>query len=237
MTNSILLAVTNRDTGFLSPELQIFQSFKPSRESKDEKGVRELLGLKDTTTDYFVKGVLGTVDAFPAVRTRFNESERSYDMTRLIRATDVITGGKLVPDTDGFPQVLRNPSEWPAVQTMVFQYLDSTTLSLDIGSVRHYAKYFPDTTGTLVVDWPAVSGVRGNLLPDAAIEAGYELVIDHEPVRYPHNLVKTKLENSTCFLNIIKNQGLNKAWYASDSAAEQVAVAALALGLSNKAVY
>jgi hypothetical protein len=235
--NAILLSLTNRDTGYVSNELQIFQDFQPSVESNDEKTVRELLGLKDETTDYFVKGALGSVEAFSAVRERFDEEGRTYDLARLQRPPESLSGGILVPDSMGFPQIIRHPVEWPAAQSMEFTWLDARTLKLEIGGRTYYAPYHQDPDGIYTVSWPAVSGIRGRLQPDAVIETGYTFTVSHEPLSYPFGIVATRLKNSVACLNLLQTQGLTKAWYAADSDAERVAVGLLALGLSNKSIY
>lgn len=235
MKNAILLSLTNRRTGFLSPAFQNLPDFTPAAESPEEKEVRDILDLRPGDSDYAVKGLLGTVDAFPSIRARFGETERSWRPSDFSRLDDNITGASLVADPVKLPTIARVPMNWP-VDTRMRIYGDLSEARMTIDGHSYVTSCHTDGR-LLAVDWPDASGISGriHLLDESA--TSYDIQIDHEPVAYPFDSIVRALEASAAARRLLIGQGLNKAWYASDSAAEKVAIMALALGLSNRTVY
>ena len=236
ITDAILLSITNRNTGFLSSAFQTLPEFTPSTPTSEETELREVLGLHAGWSDYAVKCALGVIDAHPLIRAQFEEPARTYSPSQFTRLPDSFSGGSLVGSPSGPAKLAREPVEWPVNPLMTFSWLDSSHASMVVGDQTHVVSWYAD--GELIaVDWPAASGISGRLNPSAPVIEGYTFSVRHEPVSCPFSAVRAALENSAAARALLGRTGLARAWFAADSDAERMAVACLALGRSNKAVY
>ena len=236
IANAILLSTTNRNTRFLSPAFQATGTFRQALCTAEEREVRRLLDLNATWSDYAVKCVLGVIDAYPLIRARFEEPSRNYRATQLARMPDVLTGGTLENSPQGPAKLARHPVEWPVNPVISLTWLSASHLTLAFGNTTQALPWYMDGT-RLALDWPEESGVSGRVNPATPVVDGWTMTITHEPVSCPFAALASVLDTSNATRILLNRRGLTKAWFASDTDAERVAVVALALGLSNKEVY
>lgn len=236
--HEIIISLTNRSTGFFAPGLDIpdtvLQKQKPSAEADE---VRSLLKLNQNDHPYYLKGILAAIFAYPEVHEGFDEKVRSYDISKTTRQPVTFIKGFLGSDRNGPPTVLVNPEKWPVFFSLSLKYKQDGYGQLEGGNTSEAIPVRKLNDGGLEVEWPTWSGVSGKVWPDSPFGPGFEFGIMFEPVSYPYKLVAELLRSSSANRKLVQKAGLTVPFFYAETAMEQVAVSALALGLNNATVY
>lgn len=235
--NEILLSITNRDTGFVSPGLKVVGGFVPGIETDSEYELRNLLGLRESDHEFCLKGVLMAIESYPEVRAAFGEKFRTYDLARLTRQSPTYNNGHIGPDRHGPATVIRVPEEWPTYFNITLKYNRPGIGIIAGGSRQEEVHVRQLSDGALEVEWPAWTGISGKIWASDAFESGFVFSIEHEPASYPYKKTAEELEKSSALRDQLQRHGLTIPFYYAHNEVEKVAVAALALGLSNTSVY
>lgn len=237
--NEILRSLTNRPGGYISSTIFDTGEFVPDLEPTElEQQVRSTMGLDVTDTDYYVKGILRAVDAFPAIRNQFGQTSQTYDDRSSARPTPIFNGGNLLAGIDGPAYIEREANEWPVQFRFDISYVTSSVLTTRYERARHTFKVRSTSSG-LAVDWPSFIGIRGVVDPDDdnTFDEDFKLTVIQEPVVFPYQLLYDKLRAISGVEEILRSEGLIEPFYYTRSPIEGVAIMAIALGLKNKAVY
>lgn len=168
--NEILLSVTNRATGFADPGLLMpeyttgHKSFTPDSSTPELESIRSLMKLDPNQPDYFTKGILLAVEAYPEVKAGFDETGRSYDLKRLTRAEPSYTRCYLAQNRFSAAVIARHPDEWPVDLTITIAYIRSGVAGIRCGAnfAEVHATYISD--GRLEMEWPSWTGISGTLV-------------------------------------------------------------------------
>jgi len=236
--NEILLSLANRSTGFIAPGLRGIAPVGGAwTQTPEEAAARELLRLRAQDDEFYLKGLLLTVEAFPEIADLFGEVTRSYNLYDMPRTPASVHNATLVPSPDGQASVVRLTAEFPTFFDIVVDWHSAGILSITGGAHTDLVRYKTTDDGRLVFAWPAWTGITGLLAPFASVVDGYQAIISHTPIGYPHEIVRDQIANSTELRTLIRNKGLTSAFFYAGDSAEAVAVAALALGLHNHTVY
>ena len=229
MTNTVLHLVTNRAGDFRHPTFDSATTYRPKTETADEASLREYLGLKDTTTDYYVVGALTAVYAFPAFLSEFGEDKRTFDLTRWRPDQDAVYPVFLVNSRREAFNIHRVPTEFPVSIQWNLSYVDATTMLVQLGTAR-YMVPVRAAAETLYLDWPEELGIEGAIdLDGASWTTGFTATILHTPIGFPYDVLAEKLKNRQDARRILTDRGYMPYFFAAQSAMEKCAAVYTAL--------
>ena len=234
MRNKILHSITNRRGGFVTPSLLASTEFNPSVETSDSAELRRLLGLDYTGDDYHVLALLACVEAHPAVLRAFQDGLRSYRVQDFTPPVPWVSGGVMVNDPAGVPQLRPIATSAPVPAAVVLDYVSASSAALTYGA--RYELITCRTAGANVFpSWPADLGISGGVQTTWA--PGARVSVYARPVVFPYQMFADALQTSGSKNRFLQQQGLLNNFYQAADAQEKLAITALALGLSNPAVY
>lgn len=232
--NEILRHLTNRAGGFCSPAFPVRDGFTPATLNPDNQALVTLMGLDRQDTDYFVHAIMRTLQLAPDLHAAFQEDVRSYDLS-LYRPMLPQVSGNVLRNAGRVPAgVLRTAAEWPVVFSMTLTRQTDQLAVLRTGQTEVEVRTHP-TADSVQVEWPEASGVTGTLdLTPAAWATMGSLVIDHEPVRFPHALLRQAAQNDQAESVLIRS-GLLPAFQTTVSPLRAVALLAASLIMTHPA--
>ena len=234
MRNKILHSVTNRRGGFVTPSLLASTEFNPSPETSDSAELRRLLGLSYTGDDYHVLAVLAAVEAHPDVLRAFQDGLRSYRLQDFTPALPWVSGGVMVADVAGVPQLRPIATSAPIPAAIQLAYVSASAASLTYGA--RYELIPCRTSGANVFpSWPQDLGISGGVQTTWA--PGAVVSVYARPAVFPYQMMADALQVAGCKNGFLQQQGLLNNFHQAEDAQKKLAVVALALGLSNPAVY
>lgn len=234
MINRTLHAITNRAGGFMTASLRAEPAFHPSTETPTTQRLRALLGVDRTEDDYHVFAILTAIEACPDIRAAFRDPVRSYAPHDYRPANPVYSGGTPVADAAGDPQCRLKANETPVPTGFFLQFTDP-----GCGTVRYGRRttVVPVTIseGRVYPQWPEFMGFSGGV--QMSWEPGAVFSARARPVRFPYGVLAAALRADDAKNELLERHLLTAQFHRAPDEVRQVAVAALALGLSNSAVY
>jgi hypothetical protein len=234
MRNKILHSVTNRTGGFKTPSLLTSTEFQPSVETVDSREVRRILGVDQTADDYHVLAMLAAVAAQPEVLRAFQDGVQSYRVQDFALVAPLVAGAVMVPDKDGAPTLAPVASTAPIPDHISIDFVSATAAAMTYGG-RYELMPCYAVSGVLYPTWPVDLGITGGL--QMPWSAGAHCDIYARPVLFPYQVMADTLQASSAKNIFLQSQGLLNNFYQAEDAQKKVALVALALGLSNSAVY
>jgi len=234
--NEILYSVTNRDKGFSSEAFPSATGFVPDRDASAE-ALRRIMRLSEGNDDYFTVGVLAAIRAFPVYGELLPENGSAVDLGSYVRPLTQHEGGRLTSSPGGPPRVLRVCESWPPTFEVTVTYLadDAAVFRYDGKKVTVGCRKMD--THRIDPSWPSDIGVNGRVSLLSEWEAGSVYRIIDYPVRFPYTPLAEILRGNSEAQGLLAASGLAGAFYGARSSIEKVALAAIALGRSNRRVY
>lgn len=231
--NEILHSVTNR-TLFDTPCFRTGKPFYPMSPDPQAE-LRTLLGLTRRDYRYFVLGVLGAVYSFPAVAAEFREAGRSFRMSDIPAPQTVFKNIAVAPSHTDAPSISRTAGlNFDPV--MSFRYLDDQHLALTVDGADYPVPVVVSDLMLQLGDHVAPVDIKGQLAFSEAWAPGFEGSITFYPP-FPYGPIIEAIERARLHVPLLLTSNLTDQYLFAESDMEKVAVIALAVGLSNTAVY
>lgn len=233
--NRFLRALTNRSADFLWGEFNSPIPTQPDPGDDNVNFIRSVMGLTRNDTDYFVVGALSTVAAFPDLVNWFGADSLTYDLAGYVRPPFSLQSGALVPDVSGLPSMNRLDQVWPARIGSKLIYISDVIGKWQCGDEFEFCsvRQLPDMT--LMVQWPAASGITGNVSLSAAWADIGEVVILDEPMNYPHAAIMKVLAKAWDYTDeVVRRAGLSDAFYGAVTPDERVAAVLTSLAVLHR---
>ena len=234
MVNKILHSITNRAGGFMEVAFPDSAVFRPSAETQDSRQLRTLLGLDRKSDDYHLIAVLAAIEAYPEIFYAFEDTERTYRIENFTLPTPVVSGGTLVSDHLGVAQIKPVTTDVPVPDAMTLSYLGNTTGVIVYGTRRDVVR-LTVSRGQVFPEWPADLGMSGGFT--VTWNSSAVISIRTKPVRFPYAVLADRLRQDNAKNGFLMRHDLVEAFHFAEDPVKQVAIAALALGKSNPAVY
>jgi hypothetical protein len=235
MHNKILHSVTNRAGGFNTPGLLTSSEFHPSVETRASADLRHLMGLDYENDDYHVLAMLAAVEAHPDVFRAFQDGSRSYQVQDFPPpAPPVVSGGIMVSDAAGFARLQPVPDTCPVPPEVLLTYVSASAGGLSYGR-RYEVLPCRVSDSTVFPTWPENLGISGGVY--TTWSPGAQVRIYARPTSFPYQVMADTLQVASCKNVFLQQQGLLNHYYQAEDAQKKLAIVALALGLSNPAVY
>ncbi len=232
MKSELFRRIANR-ADFVNTWLQSTIPYTPHTFSKYAKGVRTVLRLNDSSTDYFVTSLASALAGTPALIQEFLPEFLNPFSLRGYTAK-IFTppqGVKLVAGELGLPRVDRIIDTWPVERIITLQYLDPIHARISAGTVTEVIEARMNNQ-YLQVAWPAWSGITGWLeLSNGTLwETGSIWDFTVEPSNFPFAAAIARLQLGRDWLGLIEDHGLAAPYAgASNEPLERIALVALAL--------
>lgn len=133
MLNKILHALSNSAGPFQSPLFVPQPGFIPAVLSADAQNLRTALMLNTRGTDYYLKIYLGILSGYPDLKSQFNDTHTSYEVTDFLPRGVRIDGGDFLsaPNIDGVFTDPPNPV-LPINLTYLIDYQDEELLRITL---------------------------------------------------------------------------------------------------------
>ncbi len=234
MINRTLHAITNRAQGFNTTTLIADPGFRAALETEVTRRLRAMLGLDITRDDYHVFAVLAAVASCPDIDESFQDPVRSYALGDYAPPAPRYSGGLAVPDAKGAPQCQLLPQDTPVPDRFTLTYVDQDFGAVQYGSSRVIVPVA--VLDNLVYPrWPLSLGFSGGV--QMTWGAGAQFTAQAYPFRFPYEVLAETLHQAPEKNALLEAHGLLDHFYLAPTAVKKVALVALALGLSNPAVY
>lgn len=234
--NERLYSVTNRDTGFSSEAFPAATGFVPDRDTAADT-LRRVLRLTAGNDDYFSVGILAAIRAFPVYGELLPERGSAVDLGRYVRPITQHEGGTLTSSPAGPPRVLRVCSSWPPTFEVTVAYLADDAAIFRYDGKKVTAGCRKMDTLRMDPEWPTDMGINGRVSLLSEWTTGSVYRISDYPVRFPYEALADLLRGNSEAQSLLSASSLAGAFYGARSAIEKVALAAIALGRSNRRVY
>lgn len=224
--NAFLHPLTNRGQGYIWPRFPVDPHWV-ARGSDEADEVRRLMRLNVTDCDWYVVGCLQAIAGCPWVAREIADTAALMTMLHYVPSTGSIVGADLRPDQKGPPQLVRTSMLWPVDFWITLTRVDEGHALLKVdGMPAAVSARFDDTY--LHVDWPESVGIAGALVP-TSWAASDEILIYHEPRRFPYELLAQELHGVRAHDRLLLTTGLASHAVAARSDLEKIAVTCLAL--------
>lgn len=234
MINRALHSISNRAGGFIEKFFPDNPSFHPSSETPDTLALRRLLGVDRAGDDYHLVAVLAAIEAYPEIQQQFDDRQRTYRLETYAKPAPQVGGGVFVPDAAGPAQIKLMATEVPVPEVLTLTYRQASLATLVYGQRRETVRV-GQSGGTIYPEWPADLGISGGVT--LTWEADAQLVVRAVPARFPFAVLAEELKRSGALRGLLVRQQLVEHFHLAPDPVKKVALAALALGLSNPAAY
>lgn len=226
--------VANRKT-FKQATLNSNVEFTPVTESAASASVRKLFKLDDTSTDFFVIGVTGALLGSPALMANFTQRAigTPYTVTNLGYSTFTPPlGATLVSDNFGVAQIARTSNKWPTDFNLSLTKADASYARVSFGPTEYAVVPCTLIGSTLVINWPAFAGIKGNVLLENpnTWSTGAVLTFYVEPTEFPYEALLDEVKKTSDWLTLLEGHGLLEIFAGAQvSPKESIGVISLAL--------
>jgi len=226
--------VANRKT-FKQDALNSNVEFAPVVESVASAAVRKLFKLDDTSTDFFVIGVTGALLSSPALMADFTQRAigSPYTVTNLGYSTFTPPlGATLVSDNFGVAQISRSASKWPPDFNLSLTKADASYARVAYSSTEYAVTPCTLVGSTLVINWPAFTGIRGNVLLENpnTWSTGAVLTFYVEPTEFPYEALLNEVKKTSDWLTLLEEYGLLDL-FAGAQVSPQASIGVISLAL------
>jgi hypothetical protein len=224
--NKLLYSVTNRTT-FHAPALNVTRA-KRLDTQPDTDILRRILKLDDTSTDYYVGGLLNAMQITPGVAEMF-DGITTYNWISIPAEKPSVTNAVIIPDKDGPPFFHRKIHALNELDIRI-AYKAPSTVTVDNIEVESW--YF-SAENKLLVAFPAVFGIRCGFKLNTSWGLGSEITLRVLPTNYPYADAVLQAAKWEGLNPLLLRLGLLPKFHASGAAYMRLAYIGLALGLSN----
>ena len=243
MINKLLHALSNRAGPFAEPLFISDPGFQPATLPEPERKIREAMLLQVTDNDYYLKAYLAAIAAYPDIQLLADDSVVSYQMTDFPPQGVEVSGGDMTSNSNmvGFFTDPK-PVELPVNLNWSISYLDTHYLMIqgrETGVVRR-TTYQPSGTApnqTLRIDWPSDVPFQGPINLSQVWELGATVIIQTTPSAFPYQQVVDRLRGNWWLMHLLAQQKFVDEYTTFPDAQRKVALACMALALSNPSVY
>lgn len=229
MIENFIHDLTNRGSGFVWARFPTDPLFRPKALPDYAERVRVGLKLDDTSSDYFLIGVLGALLGCPWVGEQVGELEDLLPLSMFSPPPDAWVGGELKAGPVDPATFALVPEVWPVDLTITLTYSTPQQATLRSGDIAEFVSVALNPNGRLKVDWPVRFNARGVIDLTVSWESGAVILIQHHPSAYPYRAVADHLGGLRETNQLLLRSGLAAGWHAARSDMERVAL--LALGL------
>ncbi len=243
MINKTLHSITNRASGFVDPSFVTEASFVPMvcrtsnrSDTSDTSDIRHLLGLDIVGDDYHVRAILGAIAAHPKIFAGFEDGVCTWRAQDFVPAAPISPDGTIVAATPGGIRIALRATEVPVPAQVVVDYVAANNAKVTYGK-RNTMVPTRTSGGSIYPEWPEWLDIQAGFTPVATWTTGSRFTITARPTRFPYSVLAATLRDNPHVGALLKSQGLIENFHLADDDVERVATVALALGLSNTAVY
>lgn len=243
MINKLLHALSNRTGPFEDPLLLSDPEFQPAVVTDTEQRLRASMMLNVLGTDYYLKAYLSAVAAYPDIHLLTNDDPTSYRLSDFPPRGVEISGGDWTsnPNMVGFFTDPK-PTSLPVDLNWSITYLDDRYVTIkgsDTGIVRRttFQPSKEDPNKTLRIDWPSDVPFQGPINLQQAWLPGASVVIQTAPSAFPYQAVVDRLRGNWWLIHLLAKQKFVDEYTTFPDPQRKVALACVALALSNPSVY
>lgn len=229
--NKTVHAITNRnsfvDDFFVSgPSVYSIQE-----ETFSFTSIKKLLKLDDDSTNYYVFSILSLIESFEYLRERFNDTNKSYEISDFKPQKSFIEFADPVKDEFGNLGFNYDNLEYPLTFTYDLVYETNNSAKLNGRSVK-----VKQSGNVIFVEWPENFVYTGGLKLQNPWDGATQVRIQFYPKQYPVSKVMEQLNNNFNKESLLQESNLLEEYVLSPNSFEKIAIAATALGLSNPAL-
>jgi len=229
--NELLHRLTNRSGDFVTPAYSI-SNFDVVEDSKGIADIRDLLGLRDLSSDYCLRNLLSNLESFPELILEHSGKPRSYSPA-LKYVAPILNGARLYPGPLSGRRVFRVSSEWPVRRFIIITQISDTHLQAELKvseSATTSQKFtFKGGVGSfdlVSAEWPEALGIKGRLSSDWL--PGGRVTIEHFPL-FPWATLLAELSRIDALPDLLARHELLSYYKQAERPEESIAAVCSAL--------